>query len=94
MPDQYLGHAGPSGFQRGHVSHADGGGQRGDGAGRGEGRRGADEKAVQGLQGAPHPDFHVCQQAGPFRQGADRFDGRAGKRVGHPFLPDELACRV
>ena len=56
---------GPPGLLGGHLPDADGGGLRGHGHRRREGRRAADAQAVQGLRHAPYPDFHLHQQDGP-----------------------------
>ena len=86
-------HPGPPGLLRGHLPHARRRGQRGDAHRRGEGRRAADQEALQGLPHARHPHLHLRQQAGPLRPRAAGADGRAGAGARHPRLPDELAHR-
>jgi len=51
---QPVGHAGPPGFQRGHLSHPDRGRQRGDGGRRRQGFRGGIEEQTRKL-------FEVCR---------------------------------
>ena len=65
---QSAGHAGPRGFLRGHLSHADRRRQRGDGDRRRQGHRGADPQTVRGLPAARHADHHLHQQDGPRRR--------------------------
>ena len=65
-------HAGPPGFQRGHLPHLDRGRQRGDGARRGEGHRGADPQALRGLPAARRADHHFVNKLD--REGRDPFD--------------------
>ncbi len=87
------GHPGPPGLLRGHLPHAGRRGRGGDAHRRGQGRRAADQEALQGLPHARHPHLHLRQQAGPLRPRAAGPDGRARAGARHPLLPDELAHR-
>ena len=58
-------HAGPRGFLRGHLPHADRGRLRGHGDRRRQGHRGAHPQAVRDLPAARHPDPDLHQQDGP-----------------------------
>ena len=58
-------YAGTSGLLGGYLPHPDGSGLRRHGHRRGQGRRGPDHQAVQGLHPASHPHLHFHQQDGP-----------------------------
>ena len=69
-------YAGPCGFQRGHVSHAERGGRGGHGDRRREGDREPDAQAVRGMPAARHPDHHLHQQDRPRGTRSARAAGR------------------
>ncbi len=81
-------HAGPRGFFRGHLSHADRGRFRGDGDRCRKGHRGAHAKTVRGVPPARHSDHHLHQQDGPRKPRSvrvarrDREDAGAGHGAG------------
>ena len=91
-------HAGPPGFQRGHLPHPDRGRQRGDGARRRQGHRGADPQALRGLPIARRADHHLCQQARPRGPRPVRPVGRdravAGARRDPGLLADRHGARL
>ena len=61
---QYPGHSGTSGFFRGYLPDADGGGFGGDGHRRLQGCGGPDPQIIQSMYHAPHSHFHFHQQDG------------------------------
>ena len=97
-------HARPPGFQRGHLSHADRGRQRGHGDRRRARHRGADPEAVRGVPAARRADHHLRQQARPREprpvrpDRRDRADPRARRDAGElahrhgPRFPRQLRC--
>ena len=84
---------GPPGFQRGHLSHADRGRQRGHGARRRQGHRGADPQTVRGVPAARRADHHLHQQARPREPRPVRPARRDRAEPGARRDPGELADR-
>ena len=87
-------HAGPRGFQRGHLPHADRRRFGGDGDRRRQGHRGAHPQAVRDLPPARRADHHLHQQDGPREPRPDRASGRDRLDPGARRHADELARRL
>ena len=87
-------HAGPRGFQRGHLPHPDRGRFGGDGDRRRQGHRGAHPQAVRDLPPARRADHHLHQQDGPREPRPDRASGRDRLDPGARRHADELARRL
>ncbi len=86
-------HAGPRGFLRGHLPHADGGRLGPDGDRLRERRRGAHDQADGGLPAPRHADHDLHQQARPRRAAAGRAARRDRARTRHPVRAGHLADR-
>ena len=86
-------HAGPRGFLRGHLPHADRGRFRRDGDRRRQGHRGAHAQAVRGLPAARHPDPDLHQQDGPREPRSVRPARRDREDAGARHRAGELADR-
>ena len=86
-------HAGPRGFQRGHLPHADRGRFGDHGARRRQGHRAADLQAVRGLPPARHPDHDPGQQDGSRGARSDRAARRDPRPAGARHRAHELADR-
>ena len=84
-------HAGPRGFFRGHLPHADGGRFGGDGDRRRQGHRKPDAQIVRGLPPARHSDHDLHQQDGPRGARSLRIDRRDRRPASARMRADELA---